>query len=134
MRGDDTVMGLRDWFSGRRLRSAEIADPADIAHLRRWNASRVGVEAYLEPETLVNVPSLCLVAIDGEWTRRPVGTVRRAGELAREMDVPLFDVMETKYPQRMRDFEEGRRALERRERRDRLREEARRLDGNQRAE
>ena len=38
----------------------------------------MGVEAYLEPETLVSVPGLCLVAFDGEWTRRPVGDVATA--------------------------------------------------------
>ena len=63
-------MGIRDLF-GRRRRGI-AADPADLDHLRRWCRTRVGVEAYLEPETLVSVPGLCLVAFDGEWTRRPV--------------------------------------------------------------
>ena len=127
-------MGLRDWFSRRTPRSVGRADPSDIDHLLDWNSTRVGVEAFLEPETLVNVPSLCLVAFDGEWTRRPVGSVRVAISLAKKMDIPIYDVMETKYPQRMRDFEEGRRAVERRERRDRLREEVRRLDETRGAE
>lgn len=120
-------MGIRDLFRRRRVRVP--ADPADLEHLRRWAATRVGVEAYLEPETLVSTPGLCLVAFDGEWTRRPVGDVATARKVAEELDLPLFDVLETKYPQRMRDFEEGRRAVERRERRERLREQMREADG-----
>lgn len=56
-------MGIRDLF-GRRRRGI-AADPADLEHLRRWCRTRVGVEAYLEPETVVSVPGLCLVAFDG---------------------------------------------------------------------
>lgn len=119
-------MAIRDLF--RRGRPRVAADPADLEHLRRWCVTRIGIEAFLEPETLVSVPGLCLVAFDGEWTRRPVGDVATARRVAGELDVPLFDVLETGYPQRMRDFEEGRRAVERRERRERLREQMRTTD------
>lgn len=120
-------MAIRDLF--RRSRPRVPADPSDLDHLRRWCATRVGVEAFLEPETLVSVPGLCLVAFDGEWTRRPVGDVATARRVAHELGAPLFDVLETGYPQRMRDFEEGRRAVERRERRERLREQVREQTG-----
>ena len=116
-------MAIGDLF--RRRRSRVPADPADLDHLRRWCATRVGIEAFLEPETLVSVPGLCLVAFDGEWTRRPVGDVGTARRVADELGLPLFDVLETGYPRRMREFEEGRRAVERRERRERLREQVR---------
>jgi hypothetical protein len=108
-------VAIRDLF--RRGRPRVAADPADLEHLRRWCATRVGIEAFLEPETLVSVPGLCLVAFDGEWTRRPVGDVATARRVAGELDVPLFDVLE-----------EGRRAVERRERRERLREQMRTTD------
>lgn len=120
-------MGLRDLF-GRRGRRIP-ADPADLEHLRRWCATRVGVEAFLEPETLVSVPGLCLVAFDGEWTRRPVGDVRTARRVATELKLPLFDATVSGYPQRMRDFEEVRVRRARRERARRLREQTREADG-----
>lgn len=119
-------MGLRDLF--RRSRPRVAADPADLEHLRRWCATRVGVEAFLEPETLVSVPGLCLVAFDGEWTRRPVGDVSTARSVTKRLDLPLFDVLETGYPDRKRAYEEVRIARGRRERARRLREKMRGAD------
>lgn len=119
-------MGMRDLFGRRKARIP--ADPADLDHLRRWCRARVGVEAFLEPETLVSVPGLCLVAFDGEWTRRPVGDIATARELAAQLKIPLFDASISGYPQRMRDYEEVRIKRERRERAERLREQMRRID------
>ena len=119
-------MAIRDLFRRRRTRIP--ADPADLAHLRRWCATRVGIEAFLEPETLVSVPGLCLVAFDGEWTRRPVGDVATARRIASELKIPLFDASVQGYPQRMRDYEEVRIKRERRERTRRLREQMREAD------
>lgn len=120
-------MGIRDLFRGRRSRIA--ADPGDLAHLRSWCATRVGVEAFLEPETLVSVPGLCLVAFDGEWTRRPVGDVATARKITRDLKLPLYDALESGYPDRMRAYEENRIRRERRERARRLREQMRDADG-----
>ena len=120
-------MGIRDLFGRGRPRIP--ADPADLDHLRRWCETRVGIEAYLEPETLVSVPGLCLVAFDGEWTRRPVGDVATARSLAAKLKLPLFDASVQGYPQRMRDYEEVRIKRERRERARRLREQMREADG-----
>ncbi len=119
-------MGIRDLF--RRRGNRISADPADLDHLRRWCRTRVGVEAFLEPETLVSVPGLCLVAFDGEWTRRPVGDVSTARKIADQLKLPLFDASVTGYPQRMRDYEEVRIKRERRERARRLREQMREAD------
>ena len=120
-------MGIRDLFGRRRTRIP--ADPADLDHLRRWCRTRVGVDAFLEPETLDSVPGLCLVAFDGEWTRRPVGDVATARKFASELKLPLSDATVTGYPQRMRDYEEVRIKRERRERAQRLREQMREADG-----
>lgn len=119
-------MAIRDLF--RRRRSRIPADPADLAHLRRWCATRVGVEAFLEPETLVSVPGLCLVAFDGEWTRRPVGDVATARQLTAKLRIPLFDAAVTGYPARMRAYEEVRISRERKERARRLRDQVRGAD------
>lgn len=119
-------MGIRDLFRRRGTRTP--ADPADLAHLRSWCATRVGIEAFLEPETLVSVPGLRLVAFDGEWTRRPVGDLSTARKIADELDLPLFDATVTGFPQRMRDYEEIRIRRQRRERARRLREQIREAD------
>ena len=119
-------MGIRDLF--RRRGNRISADPADLDHRRRWCRTRVGVEAFLEPETLVSVPGLCLVAFDGEWTRRPVGDVSTARRIAKELKLRLSDASVTGYPQRMRDYEEVRIKRERRERTRRLREQMREAD------
>lgn len=119
-------MAIRDLFRRRRTRIR--ADPADLEHLRKWCATRVGIEAYLEPETLVSVPGLCLVGFDGEWTRRPVGDVATARKLTGELEIPLYDALETGYPDRMRLFEEVRIARERKERARRLRDQMRGAD------
>lgn len=116
-------MGIRNLFRRRGPRIP--ADPADLDHFRQWCRTRVGVEAFLEPETLVSVPGLCLVAFDGEWTRRPVGDVATARKIAGQLKLPLFDASVTGYPQRMRDYEEVRIKRERRERARRLREQMR---------
>ena len=120
-------MAIRDLFRRRGTRIP--ADPADLAHLRNWCDTRVGIEAYLEPETLVSVPGLCLVAFDGEWTRRPVGDVATAQKLTGQLKIPLYDALETGYPDRMRLYEEVRIARERKERARRLREQIRDADG-----
>ena len=119
-------MGIRDLFGRRKPRIP--ADPADLDHLRRWCRTRVGVEAFLEPETLVSVPGLCLVAFDGEGTRRPVGDVATARRITAERKVPLVGATGNGYPQRMRDYEEVRIKRERRERAERLREGMRKAD------
>lgn len=119
-------MALRDLF--RRPRTRIRADPADLAHLRSWCQTRVGIEAYLEPETLVSVPGLRLIAFDGEWTRRPVGDVATARTLADQLKLPLYNAMETGYPDRMRLYEEVRIARQRKERARRLREQIRGAD------
>ena len=126
-------MGIRDLFrrGGSRVRRGGPrvpADPADLAHLRSWCATRVGIEAFLEPETLVSVPGLRLVAFDGEWTRRPVGDLHTAHKITRELKLPLYDALETGYPQRMRDYEEVRIRRERHERARRMRDRIREAD------
>ncbi|MCW4355365.1 oxidoreductase [Hoyosella sp. YIM 151337] len=88
----------------------------DIAYLEGWVSERAGVEGYVEPETFVNQLTVVLVAKDGEWTRRRVGTAKTARKLGQRLSVPMYDVQKTGYPQRMRDHNERQRILERRER------------------
>jgi uncharacterized NAD-dependent epimerase/dehydratase family protein len=73
-------------------------------HLRGFSTTRRGVEAYVEPATNVTAESVVLVATDGEWTRRAVGSRKAAFELARSLDIPVYDVLLTGYPKRMREW------------------------------
>ncbi len=73
-------------------------------HFRSFAATRRGVEAYVEPATNVSAASMVLVATDGEWTRRAVGSRAVAAELARDLGVPVYDVLLVGYPSRMREW------------------------------
>ncbi len=73
-------------------------------HLKAFSTSRRGVEAFVEPATNVTPESIVLVATDGEWTRRAVGSRQAAFELARSLEIPVYDVLLTGYPRRMREW------------------------------
>jgi hypothetical protein len=73
-------------------------------HLSEFAASRRGVEAYVEPPTNVTATTVILIAYDGEWTRRAAGSRESAFELARSLGVPVYDVLQTGYPGRMREW------------------------------
>jgi len=111
-------MGL---FSRRRARTADApgeptprqAQDATIAHFRDFIATRVGVEAYVEPETHVTQTTLMLIATTGEWTRRRVPGAKEAYELAKSLDIPVYDVHRTGYPQRMREWNSSQRVARR---------------------
>lgn len=108
-----TGMGL---FSRRRARRDDATAPgaaeptgraakqATVEHLAEFVRTRVGVEAYLEPQTNVTQTTLMLIATDGEWTRRRVPDAKAGAEVARKLGIPLYDVQRTGYPQRMRDW------------------------------
>lgn len=75
---------------------------AVAAHLAEFVRSRPGVEAYVEPPTTVTPPTVVLIADTGEWTRRRVPDPDIVRGLARDLNVPVYDVQLTGYPQRMR--------------------------------
>ncbi|UJP39240.1 oxidoreductase [Cellulomonas palmilytica] len=117
-------MGLFRRLSPRRNRqaaapggepapSAKEAREATLAHLHEFVRTRVGVEAYVEPQTNVTPTTVMLVATDGEWTRRRVPDARAAAQLAATLGIPVYDVQRTGYPQRVRDWN-ARQRVERR--------------------
>jgi hypothetical protein len=73
------------------------------------------VEAYVEPRTTVTDITVVLVAHDGEWTRRRVGSGADAQRLGRRLGIPVYDVAKIGYPQRMRDYTARQRILRERE-------------------
>lgn len=88
---------------GGGVRAERAADPADVAHLERFVATRIGVEAYLEPATLMTGQTVILIGHDGEWTRRRL-THPAALAFGRRLGIPVYDVGKLGYPQRMRDY------------------------------
>ena len=83
---------------------------ADVAHLEAFAASRRGVEGFVEPQTATTATTLVLVASDGEWTRRRIGSPKAAFDLGRRLGLPVYDVAATGYPQRMREWTAARKA------------------------
>ena len=73
-------------------------------HLAAFVSSRRGVEAFVEPPTNVTATTVVLIAHDGEWTRRAVASRDAAFELPRELGIPVYDVNQTGYPSRMREW------------------------------
>lgn len=88
----------------------DIDGKAVTAHLRAFAESKRGVEAYVEPATSVTTTTIVLIAWDGEWTRRAVGTPQEAFELSRRLGVPAYDVNQTGYPNRMREWNSRKRS------------------------
>ena len=91
--------------SARRRRTRE--------HLAGFVASRVGVEAYIEPPTVDEPTSILLIATTGEWTRRRVPDAGSARAIARDLGIPVYDVNFTGYPQRMREWNSAHRRRQR---------------------
>ena len=78
-----------------------------LSDLEEFLSSREGVEAFVEPPTSVYAMSLCVVAADGEFLRRPVKHAKQAQQLCKSHGVPMYDARIVGYPRRMRDYERG---------------------------
>jgi len=80
----------------------------DLVVLREWVTSRAatkgGIEAYVEPQTSFSPTTMVLVAGDGEFIRRAVGSPDAAAKFARGMGIPIYDTNRVGLPQRMRDY------------------------------
>jgi hypothetical protein len=81
-----------------------------LEHLEQFVRSRRGVEAFIEPRTMVTETTVLLIAHDGEWTRRRVDGPTAARRLAHRLAIPIYDVALVGYPQRMRDYNARKRA------------------------
>lgn len=84
--------------------SPREAQRATLEYLREFVRTRTGVEAYIEPQTNVTQTTLVLVATSGEWTRRKVPDAGAARSVAKELQIPVYDVQLTGYPARMREW------------------------------
>jgi hypothetical protein len=79
-------------------------DDGVAMHLAEFVRTRRGVEAYVEPQTIVTQTTILLVAWDGEWTRRRVPSPQWAYSFAEHHQIPGYDALVIGYPQRMRDY------------------------------
>ncbi|MGO1591832.1 MAG: oxidoreductase [Ancrocorticia sp.] len=95
-------------------RDQKAARSATIDHFHQFVSSRTGVEGYFEPETPREQSALLLVARDGEWTRRRVPDLKTAVDLTGKMEIPLYEVVKTGYPDSMRQWNEQKRREDRR--------------------
>jgi hypothetical protein len=99
-------VGLFDALRRRRGRAGAPrgASESDTTHLEAWASTRQGVEAYVEPRTTVTETTVVLIAHDGEWTRRRVGSLAAAQRFGHKRGIPVYEVAKVGYPQRMREY------------------------------
>lgn len=100
-------MSLFDRFRRSRPPARRGPSARTTDELKTFMAEREGVEGYLEPATQVYAMTLCLVAADGEFIRRPVKSDKHARELCNARNVPLYDARIVGYPRRMKEYERG---------------------------
>ncbi|MDC7111796.1 oxidoreductase [Corynebacterium pseudodiphtheriticum] len=87
----------------------------DQEDLVAWIDGRGFIEGFVEPETVVNEMSIVLVDDSGDYIRRRIGGPKGIDAVARVLDVPIYDVEETGYPQRMRERMKRERILRKRQ-------------------
>ena len=72
------------------------------ADIIAWLEDHTGVEAYVEPKTVVSPLSVVFVDADGEWRRFELAEDRFLKEVARERRIEVMDATRVGYPPRMR--------------------------------
>jgi hypothetical protein len=87
----------------RRLKGVQ-GPPEDREGMLAFVQSRSGVEAYVEPRTVMHPLSVVLVAGDGEHRRFELSDDAYLRELTRTHDLKVLDAGRVGYPQRMRDY------------------------------
>ncbi|STC68467.1 hypothetical protein [Corynebacterium pilosum] len=108
---------------GRKKNSSPLRPPRapgetiraeDSRYLAEWVKGRAFVEGFIEPETVVNEMSIVLVDENGDHTRRRIGGPKGIDAAAKLLNIPIYDVEETGYPDRMRRKMEQERILRKR--------------------
>jgi hypothetical protein len=88
----------------RRVKSVP-APPEDRDGILAFIETRSGVQAWVEPRTVMHPLSVVLVAEDGEWKRFELRDDAYLRELARERGLAIHDAMRVGYPERMRTYD-----------------------------
>jgi hypothetical protein len=85
----------------RRLRGTTA--PAErLDEIEEFLNSHRGVEAYVEPGTVISPRSVVLVDGAGEWRRFELREDSHLRRLSSQRGLPIFDASRTGYPPRMR--------------------------------
>lgn len=85
----------------RRLKG--VAGPAERRdEIAEFLNTHEGVEAYVEPKTVVSPKSVVLIDGAGEWRRFELKEDAYLRRLSAERGLPIFDAALTGYPPRMR--------------------------------
>lgn len=97
-----------DWERRRdqvyRRVKAVPAPREDRDRILAFLESRKGVEAFVEPRTVIHPLSVVLVAEDGEWIRLELRDDAYLRELTRTRGLRVHDAMRVGYPERMRRY------------------------------
>jgi hypothetical protein len=96
------------WKVSRRLKGVQRS-PEDRDGIRSFLETHEGVEAYVEPKTVMHPLSVVLVGHDGEHRRFELSDDAYLRELTATHQLRVFDAARVGYPQRMRDYLERRR-------------------------
>jgi hypothetical protein len=86
----------------RRRKGPPVSDEGSDGAMEEFLQTHNGVEAYVEPETVVSPRSVVLVDAAGEWRRFPLHGDAHLRRLSAERGMPIFDAARTGYPPRMR--------------------------------
>jgi hypothetical protein len=90
----------------RRIKNVSVPGE-DRERILAFVESRRGVEAYMEPRTLMYPLSVVLVAEDGEWMRFQLRDDSFIRDLTRTRGLRVFDAGKVGYPDRMRRHRNG---------------------------
>ena len=91
------------WKVSRRLKG--VQGPAeDREAILAFVEGHTGVEAYVEPKTVMHPLSVVLVAGDGEHRRFVLSDDAYLRELAGTHDLKVLDAARVGYPARMREY------------------------------
>ncbi|HYU58051.1 MAG TPA: oxidoreductase [Actinomycetota bacterium] len=89
---------------GKGRGRAAKPDAGTVKSIEEFIATRVGVEAYLEPETPTNPLSVVFVAADGEWIRKRIPDAAWLSKVSKAARMPVYEVARVGYPRRMREY------------------------------
>ena len=90
------------WKVSRRLKG--VQGPLEDRGILAFIESHHGVEAYVEPKTVMHPLSVVLVADDGEHKRFELSDDAYLRELTGTHNLKVLDAARVGYPQRMRDY------------------------------
>ncbi|MFN2543108.1 MAG: oxidoreductase [Actinomycetota bacterium] len=91
------------WKVSRRLKGVQ-GPPEDREGMTAFLDGHTGVEAYVEPKTVMHPLSVVLVAGDGEHKRFELSDDAFLRELVAARNIRVLDAGRVGYPQRMRDY------------------------------